>query len=82
MQFTRNKVFSVAAVAGLIGYAVSVWWSIEPGPIEPEALQNEQGKLIVGYATTQSLIVTMETLLDKPGGWLSNDIMPPSVLTP
>jgi len=80
MQFTRNKVFSVAAVVGLIGYAVSVWWSIEPAPIEPEALQNEQGKLIIGYATTQSLIVTMETLLDKPGGWLSNDMMPPSVL--
>jgi hypothetical protein len=34
----------------------------------------------VGYATTTALIDTMETLLDKPGGWLSNDIMPPSVM--
>jgi hypothetical protein len=34
---------------------------------------------IVGYATTDTLIRVAETLLDKPGGYLSNDVMPPSV---
>ncbi|UJF23465.1 DUF2333 family protein [Shewanella sp. OMA3-2] len=79
MLFTRNKVFAVGALVGLIGYFVSVWWSIEPDPIEPVAMQTDQGKLITGYATTNSLIATMETLLDKPGGWLANDMMPPSI---
>ncbi|WP_299574714.1 DUF2333 family protein [uncultured Shewanella sp.] len=80
MQMTRNKVFGVVGIILLIGYFIAVWWSIEPDILEPEVLQNESGKNIVGYATTSSLISTMETLLDKPGGWLSNDIMPPSVM--
>ena len=79
MPFTRNKVFAAGALVGLIGYFVSVWWSIEPDPIEPVSMQTDQGKLITGYATTNSLIATMETLLDKPGGWLANDMMPPSI---
>lgn len=37
------------------------------------------GQPIVGYATTDTLIRVAETLLDKPGGYLSNDVMPPSV---
>lgn len=36
-------------------------------------------KNVAGYATTTSLIMTVETLLDKQGGWLSNDVMPPSI---
>lgn len=79
MPFTRNKVFAAGALVGLIGYFVSVWWSIEPNPIEPVSMQTDQGRLITGYATTNSLIATMETLLDKPGGWLANDMMPPSI---
>jgi len=34
---------------------------------------------VVGYATTDTLIRVAETLLDKPGGYLTNDVMPPSV---
>ncbi|QIR15670.1 DUF2333 family protein [Shewanella aestuarii] len=79
MQITRNKIVAVAAFVGLIGYFVSVWWSIEPDVIEPETAQSEQGQQVIGYATTNSLIATMEALLDKPGGWLSNDVMPPSL---
>ena len=80
MQMTRNKVFGVVGIIFLIGYFIAVWWSIEPDILEPEILQNERGEDVVGYATTSSLISTMETLLDKPGGWLSNDVMPPSVI--
>lgn len=35
---------------------------------------------VVGFATTDTLIRVAETLLDKPGGYLSNDVMPPSVV--
>lgn len=34
---------------------------------------------VIGYATADTLIRVAETLLDKPGGYLSNDRMPPSV---
>ena len=37
-------------------------------------------ELVTGYITTATLINVMETVLDKSGGYLSNDIMPPGVL--
>ncbi|MBB1440277.1 DUF2333 family protein, partial [Shewanella sp. SG41-4] len=80
MQVTRNKVLTVVGVLGLVLYVVSVWWSVAPASINTQSLQTDNGKRIVGYATTSSLISTMETLLDKPGGWLSNDVMPPSIM--
>ncbi|GIU24659.1 hypothetical protein TUM4637_09190 [Shewanella hafniensis] len=78
MQITWKKVTGVGLFLVLIGYGVSVWWSIEPDPINPQQL-TATDKNVVGYATTTSLILTVETLLDKQGGWLSNDVMPPSI---
>lgn len=34
---------------------------------------------VIGYATVDTLVRVSETLLDKPGGYLSNDKTPPSV---
>ena len=34
---------------------------------------------MVGSATTAALISVAETLLDKPGGYLSNDMLPPGI---
>jgi hypothetical protein len=42
--------------------------------------QSEEAKIIPGSVTTAALITVSSTLLDKPGGYLSNDVMPPSVL--
>ncbi len=39
----------------------------------------ENGTHVVGYSTTDTLIRVAETMLDKPGGYLSNDIGPPGV---
>ncbi len=35
---------------------------------------------VVGYATVDTLVRVAGTLLDKPGGYLTNDKMPPSVV--
>jgi hypothetical protein len=35
--------------------------------------------MVVGYTTVDTLITVASTLLEKPGGYLSNDVMPPSV---
>jgi hypothetical protein len=36
-------------------------------------------RVVVGYATTDTLIRVASSMLDKPGGFLSNDVMPPGV---
>jgi hypothetical protein len=36
-------------------------------------------RTVIGYATTDTLVRIAETLLEKPGGYLTNDITPPSV---
>ncbi len=39
----------------------------------------ENGRHVVGFSTTDTLIRVAETLLDKPGGYLTNDRMPPGL---
>jgi len=67
-----------------IFYGFAVYWSQEPDSIALNKDQAWQGNgqeknLIVGYSTVQALINVSETLLDKNGGFISNDIMPPGV---
>lgn len=59
-------------------------WSRSPGEFDVrenalEMANNDQKKLVPGYVTTATAITIAETLLDKPGGYLSNDITPPGV---
>ncbi|GAA5215873.1 DUF2333 family protein [Corallincola platygyrae] len=68
----------------LINYIIAVIWSFEPEDIDLNDRitvdADAAGETpVVGYATTTALIAVSETLLDKTGGYLSNDIMPPSV---
>ncbi len=63
---------------------LAIYWSREPGLFDVRqaavARFNDQDKkLVTGHATTGALIKVAETLLDKPGGYLSNDITPPTV---
>ncbi len=37
-------------------------------------------RTVIGYSTTDTLIRVAETLLEKPGGYLTNDKMPPGVI--
>jgi hypothetical protein len=41
--------------------------------------QEHDHKVVTGYTTTATLIETVNTLLHKRGGYMSNDIMPPWV---
>jgi hypothetical protein len=79
MQMTKSKLIGILGVVVLIGYGITVWWSVEPDVIEPVTMESSSSHTVIGYATTSSLILSVEALLDKPGGWLSNDVMPPSV---
>ncbi|WP_299491196.1 DUF2333 family protein [uncultured Shewanella sp.] len=79
MKFTWKKFIALVSGLIIIGYFVSVWWSIEPPVLNPDTYTTASERKVVGYTTTSALIMTMDTLLNKSGGWLSNDVMPPSV---
>ncbi len=65
-------------------FLVGIYWSSMPEPFDvhdnTRSMLNEAGlEPVTGSYTTATLVSVMQTLLDKPGGYLSNDIMPPSV---
>jgi hypothetical protein len=74
-----------AAVILLGLYCLAVYWSIEPDLMEvsdkkARSVSNDKNALVVGYTTVDTLIAVSQTLLEKPGGFISNDILPPGVL--
>ncbi|MCW3147200.1 DUF2333 family protein [Stutzerimonas stutzeri] len=84
----RNPLWSaVAVVVGLLLLAALVlgwYWSREPAlfPVQQHARQAaeaSQRQLVNGYTTVETLKRVASTLLDKPGGYLSNDIAPPGL---
>lgn len=82
-MFNAKVVSTAVAVLLLIMYLTGWWVSREPALLVDEIQQSHQqlgDKAIVGYSTTTALIRVSETLLDKSGGYLANDIMPPFVL--
>ena len=63
---------------------VGMYWSDEPTAFDIVAITAEKApetnsQITTGSYTTSALIEAMETLLNKRGGYLSNDVMPPSV---
>jgi hypothetical protein len=62
---------------------LGIYWSREPDAFDVRenalALAGEDTKLVPGYVTTATTIRIAETLLDKPGGYLSNDMTPPGL---
>lgn len=69
----------------LVGAGVVGWyWSQEPElfPVQQNAqaaAERAQRKLVTGYTTVETLKQVAQTLLDKPGGYLSNDLAPPGI---
>jgi hypothetical protein len=82
---TPKWLLSAVALIIFLFWFLSVYWSFEPGLFEPKLIAQQQASqnnesVVAGYTLTTSLIKVGETLLDKPGGYLSNDVLPPSVM--
>ena len=75
MDLLRRPTVIIALIVLLLLSLLSWYWSREPGFIALERVEQR----VIGSATTEMLIGSVETLLDKPGGYLSNDVSPPSV---
>lgn len=53
-------------------------WSREPA-LYLDSDESSELPTVTGYVTVNALIGTIDWLLDKPGGYLSNDVYPPSM---
>jgi hypothetical protein len=72
----------LALSGAVVVFALAIWalgwyWSREPAVFWVNS--EYEGRTIVGYPTTDTLIRVASWMLDKPGGYLSNDIAPPGV---
>ena len=68
----------------VLAAVVGVYWSVEPEPFDVREnaaarVSAHQQDLVVGATTTATLIGVATTMLDKPGGFLTNDILPPGI---
>ena len=80
----RRVIATAAGCVALVVLVLGFYWSREPAQFS--VMQNVNERLsavgyefVVGSATTAALIEVTETLLDKPGGYLSNDMFPPGL---
>lgn len=78
---------ALGAVTGgilLVLLLLMAWWDGDPDPFDPVALAQQRTAsnarpLVIGYVTTDTAVRLIEGMLDKPGGYLSNDIAPPGL---
>ena len=78
MSDLQKPIAIVLLVILFLMSAIGWYWSREPEFITLESTAaNEQR--VIGSATTEMLIKATETLLNKPGGYLSNDYAPPGI---
>lgn len=68
----------------ILGTALGIYWSREPEAFSvkanAETMARDNGQeLVTGYTTTATLYRLADTLLSKPGGYLRNDVTPPSI---
>jgi hypothetical protein len=68
----------------IINLVLAFIWSREPVPFNVEEitldmLQEDEKRMVTGSATLATTITLADTLLNKPGGYLTNDVTPPSV---
>ncbi|PZP78355.1 MAG: DUF2333 domain-containing protein, partial [Ectopseudomonas oleovorans] len=78
------------ALGGLIGVyllialVVGWYWSQEPSAFQVQqhaqnSAQQAQRQMVTGYTSVETLKQVASTLLDKPGGYISNDLAPPGL---
>ena len=75
-------ILTALLLVSILVLGLAWYWSDEPDlfDVRAETEKALAGKsLVVGATTTATLIHTIEVLLQKPGGYLSNDMMPPGV---
>ena len=85
---SRRTIASIAGISLgiiiLLMLILMLWWDRVPSDFNPIDNANNmatirQHNLVTGYTSTATLITISNALLNKSGGYLSNDVMPPSI---
>jgi hypothetical protein len=86
MADTLKKTLIPAAIfITFILWVLSIWWGWMPSAYDVKARTQEQAilsnaEIVPGYATTTALIDITSWLVEKPGGFISNDMTPPGLI--
>ncbi|HZP67098.1 MAG TPA: DUF2333 family protein [Rudaea sp.] len=85
-RWALRGIAALLAVYVIVVLALMWWWSYEPDQFDVLALARQrasahgQAQPVTGSIVTSTLMGCAETLLDKRGGYISNDKFPPGVL--
>ena len=84
VNFSKKTIGTTFIVLFIIFYSIGVYWSFEPEELDIKQLVTDAAKQnnvtpVIGFTTTTTLILVSESLLQKPGGYLANDALPPSI---
>lgn len=85
-NFMNTKNISIAlGIIILVFCAIGFWWSFEPSTFDvnekaKSTAQARNQQIVVGYTTANTLIEVVDTMLNKPGGYITNDVFPPGVV--
>lgn len=76
---------TIIVVVVIINCLIGWYWSQEPKVFDAQEHANERAaemglKMVPGFVTTSTTLALGEALLEKPGGYLSNDVTLPSIL--
>jgi|SRR5690554_2282793 len=77
---------ALLALLLLVIFSFCLYWSQIPAMFDVKSEADNRAKqlaipIVTGSYTSSTLIQITETLLNKPGGFISNDILPPGLLT-
>lgn len=76
----KFRIIVISLICTLIALVLLGWyWSQEPKSFAINGAASADMPLITGVTTTETLIRVVDTVLNKPGGYLANDVMPPSL---
>ncbi|MEJ2043537.1 MAG: DUF2333 family protein [Reinekea sp.] len=81
----RKWGLSLIALLLVIWTVLGLIWSHEPSihdvaKLAEQSAQEQGQRLVVGYTTAYTLRYLTDAILTKPGGYLSNDVTPPSIV--
>ncbi|WP_300626759.1 DUF2333 family protein [Pseudomonas sp.] len=79
-----RALLSVVCLYLLVTGGLGWYWSQEPAlfPVQQNAqlaAEKEGKQMVIGYTTVETLKTVVGTLLNKPGGYISNDRFPPGL---
>jgi len=88
----RSTLLTVVILAAIAIFGLGLYWSVQPQPFSvtenvvelagADALSegDDPSSAVPGVAVVSTIIRVASTLLDKPGGFLHNDMTPPGVI--